>query len=136
MPKLGIPLVFVAYALSLGQAPMPTPVSFAWDPPLITNDIAQYKLEWPGGFSLFPVDTTNATIDNFPLGVALPVTVSSVGTNGLSSTNNSTIYVLNLRAIFEEADYPEGPWTTGPEAHILVERKNPKGFFRVRLEIQ
>lgn len=127
-------LCLVAVA-AIGQAPMPTPVSFAWERPLPTNGVTNVKLEWSGGFDLFPVDVTNATVENFPLGFANKVSAYSVSSSGLTSDTN-TIYVLNVRAIFEESNDPNGPWVEGPEAHVLVERKSPLGFFRVRLEIQ
>lgn len=117
------------------QAPLPTPASFAWDLPVKTDNVAGIALEWPGGSNLFDLGITNYTVPNFPLGVASPVSAYSVGSNGLTSPTN-TIYVLNLRAVFEEADAPGGPWEAGPEAHVLVQRGNPKGFYRVRLVIQ
>lgn len=129
-----LPILLLVCAAS-AQAPLPKPASFAWDVPVKTDRVDTIIPEWPGGAQLFEPWETNYTVPDFPLGVANPVSVYSQSNSGVMSPTN-TIYVLNLRAVFEEADYPEGPYTAGPEARVLVERHNPKGFFRVRLEIQ
>ena len=107
--------------------------TFAWDAPEKMDYVTGYRLQWgPQAFADTPIHQTTYTVENFPTGWNLPVSVYSLGAT--TNSTPTTINVYNLVVYLEETeDFTN--WNVIKSVQITGERK-PRSFLRVRLDTQ
>lgn len=122
--------LFLAFC-SIASAQSLPPVGFEWDAPASLQNALGYRLDWaPGEYAAVPLDTTSYHVENFPIGLALPVSVSTIG----STTNSqpATIYVYNAEVLIEESE-DLATWQSIGSVLIRGQRK-PVSFLRLNLK--
>lgn len=122
-------LTLIASKVFAQSTPALPVVKFAWDEPTDKAGIFAYRLQWRTGSVILPVGTTNETVQYFPSGFAEKVGISSLATQGESSTN--FIQVLSVLAHFQ-SDRGSG-WFTRTSLWFVVETQDNE-IFRVMLE--
>lgn len=113
------------------QAQSLPPIGFEWDAPQTLEYALGYRLDWaPGEYAVVPLEVTSFEVKNFPTGLAIPVSVSTVG-----STENSTpttIYIFNMEVLVEESE-DLNTWNSVASVLVRGQRK-PNSFIRLRLQ--
>lgn len=111
----------------LAQGLLP-PCAFAWDAPEKMDHATGYRLQWgPQDTADVPLHQTIYEVEYFPVGLLLPVSVSTTGI-----TTNSppiTIYVYNVNADLEESEDLTN-WTSIASVMLRGPRK-PNSFLRL-----
>lgn len=125
-------VLFLAFCSCACAQSLP-PVGFEWDAPASLTNALGYRLDWaPGEYAAVPLDTTTYNVENFPIGLALPVSVSTIG----STTNSppATIHVFNVEVLIEESETLDAAsWQ--PIASVLVRgQRKPISFLRLNLK--
>ena len=103
---LGVVLLSAAVCLWLvagfAQGVLPSE-SFEWDAPAKMDFVTGYRLQWgPQAFADTPIHQTTYTVENFPTGWNLPVSVYSLGAT--TNSEPTTIHVFNVTAAVEESE--------------------------------
>lgn len=126
---LAILIACFAAFCSQGQGTLP-PAQFEWNPPLSLTNATGYRLQWgPQDAAELPLHQTLYEVENLPVGLALPVSVSTTG----STTNSqpSTIHVYNIEVLVEEST-DLAIWQTIGSVSLRGQRK-PVSFLRLKL---
>ena len=131
MKTISAVLSFGLAVLSCGAQSLP-PVGFEWDAPASLTNALGYRLDWaPGEYAAVPIDTTTYHVENFPIGLALPVSVSTIG----STTNSepTTIHVFNVEVLLEESETVDGTNWQSIASTLLRGPRKATSFLRLRL---
>lgn len=125
--RFAILIACLAALCSQGQGTLP-PCGFEWDAPASLLHATGYRLQWgPQDAAELPLHQTLYEVEDFPVGLLLPVSVSTIG-----STTNSppiTIYVYNVNADLEESNDLTN-WTSIASVMLRGPRK-PNSFLRL-----
>ena len=132
---LGVVLLSAAVCLWLvagfAQGVLPSE-SFEWDAPEKMDYVTGYRLQWgPQDYADVPIHQTLYTVENFPTGWNLPVSVYSLGET--TNSEPTTIHVANYIAIHEESTNGVD-WVSKKVEQITFERQ-PTSMIRVRLQL-
>lgn len=123
-------ILFALLAAFCSQAQLP-PTAFEWDAPRSLENATGYRLQWgPQDAAELPLHQTLYEVEALPVGLALPVSVSTTGT-----TTNSppvTIYVYNVTALIEESEDLTN-WSSIGSVLLRGQRK-PNSFLRLNLQ--
>lgn len=104
--------------------------AFEWDAPEKMDFVTGYRLQWgPQAFADTPIHQTTYTVENFPTGWNLPVSVYSLGTT--TNSEPTTIHVFNVTAAVEESS-DLVTWTPVATVRLSGPRR-ASSFLRLKL---